>query len=724
MKANDVLPRARALYDAGNLEGAAQACRRLLKSEPHETEALFLLGVIAHQTGNQPFAAECMRRALAIAPDHADCWNLLGLIQILLEKEGEAAASFERAIALGDSPVFCNNLGSLRRKQDRVAEAIAAYRQAVARNVDFADAHFNLGSIHREKQEWEPAAECFRRAVAANPSDGEAWANLGQVLNILKRSEEAVATLETAVALVPGRADLHCDLGDALCNLDDIDTAIAEYTRALQLDPKLARAWFSAGAAHNARQEYADAAPYFRRALHIEPNWPAAQHDLGKALFNLGLVDEALHYFGKAVAGDHPELPLSMIALIIPGSSQAGNQDVLDARRAYAKYLPAPRPAERFAQREISASKILHHRPLRIGYVSSFFQFANWMKPVWALVNHHDRQRFQIHLFSDAPASAVQHGYRPHADDHFHDISRLSNEAVADRVEHAGIDVLVDLNGYSKMPRLGLFALRPAPVIVAWFSMYATTGISSYDYLIGDAVAIPPEEEKFCSEKILRVPGSYMTFEIGYPVPDVAESPYLKNGWITFGCLAPQYKITPEMIAVWSRILRQAPDSRLILKNALLGSPGTQRHVRALFDQHGIAQDRVRFDGPSDHYRFLQAYDEIDVALDTFPYNGATTTTEAIWQGVPVVAIWGDRWVARTSATILRAAHLGRFVTRGVDEYVAQAVELATCTAAASCSLTIDLAEFRRNMRSLIRDSPAHDAESFARNMEALYLRM
>jgi predicted O-linked N-acetylglucosamine transferase (SPINDLY family) len=716
MKAKDVLPQARELYEAGDFEGAAQACRRLLKSQPRETEALYLLGVIAHQTGNQPFAVECMRRALALAPDHGDCWNILGLALTILGNDDEAGASFERAIALGDSPHFCNNLGSLRKKQGRFDDAMAAYRRVLTQNPDFADAYFNLGSIYREKQEWDAAAECFQKAVRANPTDVEAWANLGQVLRILQRSEEAVQVFERALAFVPDNAELHCDLGDALRDLNQTAKAITEYTFAGHLNPNLARAWFSAGVLHNLQEEYAAALEYFEKALEIEPQWPAAQHDLGKALFNLGQVDEALHCFEKAVAGDHPELPLSMIALIIPGSPQAGNQDILDARRTYAKYLPCPQPTERDVQRQPLNRKVHGGRPLRVGYVSSFFQFPNWMKPVWALMNHHDRGRFEVHLFSDAAASAVTHGYRPHPDDRFHDISGLSNEAAAECVVRAGIDVLVDLNGYSKMSRLGLFALRSAPVQAGWFNMYATTGVSTYDYLIGDAVVIPPEEEKFYSEKILRVPGSYLTFEVGYPVPDVSDSPYREHGFVTFGCLASQYKVTREVVAAWSRILHRAPHSRLILKNAMMGSPGTQRYVRRLFDEEGVSPDRVRLEGPSDHYQFLKTYDEIDVALDTFPYNGGTTTTEAIWQGVPVITFWGDRWVARTSATILHAAKLGQFVARGVDDYVAKAVELATSASAAA-----DLAERRGNMRTLIRDSPACDARSFARNIETLY---
>jgi predicted O-linked N-acetylglucosamine transferase (SPINDLY family) len=243
--------------------------------------------------------------------------------------------------------------------------------------------------------------------------------------------------------------------------------------------------------------------------------------------------------------------------------------------------------------------------------------------------------------------------------------------------------------------------------------MYATTGISSYDYLIGDDHVIPPEEEAFYCEKIVRVPGSYLTFEVTYPVPPVADPPCLANKAITFGCLASQYKITSEVIGVWSRILRQVPDSTLILKNAALATQGVREFVHGLFERHAISPARIRLEGPSDHYRFLEVYREIDIALDTFPYNGGTTTTEAIWQGVPVVAFSGDRWAARTSASILRAAALGELVGQTLEDYISLAISLAN-----SRDRLVDL---RRNMRSRLRESPVCDTESFARNMERLY---
>jgi protein O-GlcNAc transferase len=665
---DDLFRKALDHHRAGRLAEASRLYDKILRATPRHRDVLYLRGVIAHQTGQPAEAVELMRRALAVVPDQARCYTILGLDLMALGLADEAEASFRRAIALDDSPDGYNNLGVFCKKQGRLDEAIAAYQQALARSSGYASAHYNLGTAFRAKGEMEPAADCFRRAVDCDPKHARALAGLGQVLQALCRAEDAVPFLQRAIVLMPDDADLHCDLGDALQTLGQLPAANAAYLRSLQLDPKLSRAWYSAGCAESGRKEYPSAITCFRRALEICPNWPEAQHNLGQVLFKLGQVEEALALFRQAAAVGDPALPQAAIAVIIPGNPASDNQGILDARRAWAEgHLPPPRRTAEDSSRRVR----MGDPPLRIGYVSSFFQDHNWMKPVWGLINHHDRQHFEVHLFSDAPACRIQHGYRSQPQDRFHDSTGLSNEALCQQIEQAAIDLLVDLNGYSTIGRLPLFTMRPAPVIAGWFNMYATTGIPSYDYLIGDDLIVPPEEEKFYCETIVRVPGSYLTFEVTYPVPAVADPPCLTKGAITFGCLASQYKITGEVIGAWSRILQHVPNSSLILKSGALVSPGTQKFVRGLFEQCHISTERVRLYGPSDHYQFLEAYSEIDIALDTFPYNGGTTTTEAIWQGVPVVTFAGDRWVSRTSASILKAAGLDELVGQGSEDYIA-----------------------------------------------------
>ena len=575
-----------------------------------------------------------------------------------------------------------------------------------------ADDLWRRGQAHAAAARWEAAADCFRQIAEADHGNGPATAAWGKALRGANRKREAVAVLRQACALLPDDAALRCELGEAWLDLGYPGEALPPLAEAARLQPDLVRAWYGAGCAHLGGGEFAAAVRCQREALRLAPDWHAARHNLGSALFKLGQVEEAMAAFRQAAGGPQPGMPLAMRALVAPGDPSLDNQGVLDTRREWVRSLPggnAPTPRRQAAQRRGGGR-------LRVGYVSSFFHRDNWMKPVWSLVNRHDRREFEVHLFSDAPASAIRHGYVPGSGDRFHDISRRSNDLAAAEMRRAGLDLLVDLNGYSAGERLPLFLERPAPVIAGWFNLYATSGLPCFDYLIGDATVIPPEEERFYTERVRRVPGSYLSFEVNYPVPEVRAAPGRDGGPVSYGCLAPMYKITAQAVAAWGEILRQAPGATLLLRNTALGTADNREFVARWFAEHGIAADRLRLEGPAEHFEFLETYGRLDVALDTFPYNGGQTTTEAVWQGVPLVTFRGDRWVSRTSASILRAGGFGRFVADDLAGYVRLAVELGTAAAARR-----ELAEGRLGMRAALRASPVCDAEGFTRAMEAIY---
>jgi len=257
---------------------------------------------------------------------------------------------------------------------------------------------------------------------------------------------------------------------------------------------------------------------------------------------------------------------------------------------------------------------------------------------------------------------------------------------------------------------------RPAPVIVGWINMFATTGIDAFDYIIGDDAVIPPAEERFYSERVLRVPGSYLAFNVLYPVPDVTPPPVLATGSLTFGCFCSQYKITDETIAAFSAILRGAPQAQLLLKNWTLADESSRAAVHARFGRHGIAAERVLMEGNAEHFAFLAAYERVDIALDAFPYSGGTTTMEALWQGVPVLTFNGDRWAGRTSRSILLAAGLDAWGLADRDAFVARAIALAR-----SPTTPAELAALRAAMRDRLASTPACDGVALCRGLEALY---
>jgi protein O-GlcNAc transferase len=491
------------------------------------------------------------------------------------------------------------------------------------------------------------------------------------------------------------------------------DEAIEAYRSAVAGDASLHAAWYGLGCALLALAAYGDAAEALRRVVALRPDADGARCNLAEALFQLGDVDGAIAEYRRAADSSNAEVrsvALAGIACIAPGGSQQDNFHVMAARRRWmdgqARGIQRLTPASREAGRK-----------LRVGYLSAFFGARNWMKGYMGTINAHDRDRFEVHLLADGETPSAETGYADHAEDRIWEIGGVSNTALAQHIVEAGLDVLVDLNGYSFQRRLPLFLHRPAPLQVCWIGMYGTTGMHEIDWLVGDAVVIPPAEERYYTEKIVRVPGSYLAFWVFYPVPDVAPPPCLRTGQVTFGCFSSAYKLTDATIAAYASILRGAPTSRLLLRNRTLDQACNRAVLAGRFARYGIAADRLALAAGAEHFEFLRGYDQVDVALDTFPYNGGTTTAEALWQGVPMLTFNGDRWASRTSSSLLRAAGLDEWVAADVAGFQNAAIALAL-----SSETPGRLAALRGTMRDRLRASAAWDVAGMCRSLEALYL--
>lgn len=508
----------------------------------------------------------------------------------------------------------------------------------------------------------------------------------------------------------PEDAGVACRHADALQLAGALAEAEREYRRSLALDKTGADAWYGLGAVCLARKAFGDAASALRRAVRLRPGAAALRCNLGEALFQLGMVDQAVAEYRVAIGGGDEaarENALAAVALIIPGSDAADNGEVLRARRDWLSRFGALGPVR--ARREAGGR-------LRVAYMSAYFGARNWMKPVWAVINRHDRAAMEVILISDGEDPSAESGYVEHDEDQVWRVRGLGNEALARHIAAAGVDVLVDLNGYSAQGRLAMLLRRPAPRIIGWFNMFATTGTGAFDAIVGDEAVIPVAEERFYAEPVVRVPGTYLAFEVRYPVPAVVAPPCLHSGVITFGCFGSGYKLTDGVLDAWARILAGAPGARLFVKNRTLGDPSCAGFLLERLVARGVDVGRVRLAGGDEHFAYLAAYGEVDVALDTFPYNGGTTTTEALWQGVPVIAFGGDRWAARTSLSLLRAAGLEEWVAGDVGGYVEQAVAVARDPATPA-----RLAGMRAAMRERLAASGACDVAGLCRSLEAIY---
>jgi predicted O-linked N-acetylglucosamine transferase (SPINDLY family) len=542
----------------------------------------------------------------------------------------------------------------------------------------------------------------------------DAAALLASALDLLRAQQpvEAAAVLLRAREQAPDHPAILEPLAEAYCRNGQLLAGLHVYDRLIELNLATSATWCATGNALVDVGEYAQAIGAYQRSLALEPVSPEARHNLARARYRLGEVSAAVDDLERCTAQCDDLQPWLSLATIIPGCPAASAERIGQVRAEFGKRLAAGVRApgtRRPARRKRSG-------PLCVGYLSAYFHRANYMKPVWGLVNHHDRAALRVCLFSDSPPQAGMPGYRPHPSDRVFPSGGLSNEELAASIEQSGIEVLVDLNAYSVPERLALFVHRICPVTTAWFNMYATSGLPAFDYLVGDAEVVRPEEEPFYRERILRLPVSYLTFQVDYAVPEVVDPPCLRAGQVTFGSLVSQYKITPGVLDAWAAILRAAPNSRLLLANAALQSIHNRQYLCDAFAQRGVGHQRLELRGPAEHLAFLGNYHDIDVALDCFPYNGGTTTMEAIWQGVPVLALEGDRWAARTSQSLLRCCDLGRFLAADRESYVALAARLASDRATPD-----HLHELRRTMRDRLLRSSACDTRTLARGMEDIF---
>jgi predicted O-linked N-acetylglucosamine transferase (SPINDLY family) len=528
------------------------------------------------------------------------------------------------------------------------------------------------------------------------------------------RTKQALGFLQTARRDFPAHAGIALLLADALHASGQLKEAVEAYETALLLDDSAADGWFSLGCAQLAQKAHGAARNALARAATLAPAAAPVHYNLAKSQYELGNIEAAIASFERAAALDPAmaQMARASIATIIPGSPAADNAAILRARKTWAEAeaagLPARPPAIRPAGEKI-----------RIGYVSAFLGERNWMKPVMAMVNRHDRGRFEIHFFSDGKPPGAESGYRDHDEDYVHDFRMVETARAAEIIRAIGIDVLVDLNGYGYAKRLPLMIHKPAPHLIGWFNMFATTGIGAFDWILGDDAVIPPAETPFYTEKIHRLPGSYLAFEVLYPVPDVAVPPCGAWGTLTFGCFGSHYKLTDGVLAAFARILAGAPSAKLLIKNGALEDPSTRADFSRRLRAAGIEDSRIMLAGRSAHYAFLEAYDLVDIALDTFPYNGGTTTTEALWQGVPVLSFDGDRWASRTSKSLLLAAGMEDWVMPDEAAFVARAIALANDPATPEM-----LAALRRGMRDKLAASAVCDSAGLCRALERFYARI
>jgi predicted O-linked N-acetylglucosamine transferase (SPINDLY family) len=665
-------------HQAGRLQEAEPIYQQILKSEPDHVDALHLLGVLAHQRGDNERAIEFIARAI-----HLD----------------------------GSQAPFHNNLGNALRSQGQLAEAIASYERALQLRPNYAEAHNNLGIALVEQGQLAEAIASIERALQLQPYDAEAHNNLGVALRSQGRLAEAIASYQRALQLRPNYAEAHNNLGNALRSEGQLAQAIASYQRALQLRPDYAAAHNNLAIAFKDQGFIEEAIASYERAIRLRPNYAEAHNNLGNALMGRGRLSEAVACYRSAIAlkPNYVEAHSGLLyALHFAPDHDA--RSLCDEHRQWGRTFAEP-----------LAGLIPHHtnerssdRRLRIGYVSPNLRDHVVGRNMMPLLREHDHRQFEIFCYSDVTRPDDLTQRLREKVDVWRDVVGRTDDQLAELVREDRIDVLVDLTLHMAFSRLLVFARKPAPVQVTFAGYPGTTGLAAIDYHLTDPYLDPPGCDETCYvEESVRLPDTFWCYDPPNDGPAVAALPAQTNGFVTFGCLNHFAKVNAEVLALWAQVLRAVEGSRLLM---LASEGANRRDTLERLDQEGVSPRRVAFVAHQPRQKYLETYKDIDLVLDTFPYNGHTTSLDALWMGVPLVTLVGRTVVGRAGLSQLTNLGLSEMAAATPEKFAAIAVKLAGDLQR--------LGDLRATLRERMQNSPLMDAPRFARGVEAAYRSM
>jgi len=591
-------------------------------------------------------------------------------------------------------------------EEDRGAFTAAEgfFRQAVAAAPRHARAHLNLGNALKQQGRLQEAIDAYRAAVEAQPQDAPAHCNLGVALALAGNAAEAQRRFELALQLAPGLYQASLFLARLLVARGDLAGATRHLQRALEGQPIAdLQAELAELLVKQARYEEARAACH--AALALAPGHAPALLCLGRMALSSGDARTACEHFGRAVAAAPSNAEMWAAYLMTLNvrtdiSPEAIAREHFRFGEAFDRAAPAA-PAARSGK-----------RPLRVGYVSGDYKASPVAWFIAPVLEHHDPDRVETFCYSNvAVEDEVTARIRPLAD-HWRPIHGANDEAVRDLVRADGIDILVDLSGHTLGNRLALFAMRAAPVQASWLGYLNTTGLQSIDFRITDAHTDPEGmTEHLHSEALARMPHSQWCW---VPFHEAPPRPAEHHGQPVFGSFNYAGKVNDATLDLWAQVLRAVPGSELRVHAA--DNTEFRATVTRKLEARGVAATRVSFVAHLPIDKYFEAFNAVDIALDTFPYNGGTTTFTTYWMGVPMVALPGDRGIARGSYSIARSAGLDELVARDAAHFV----EL-------NASLALDPAGRARlsaGLRDRLMRSVLGDAARFTRDLESLYAWM
>ncbi|HMH19631.1 MAG TPA: tetratricopeptide repeat protein [Burkholderiales bacterium] len=675
-----------------------------------DVDALIELARRFRISGEFDKAVACCQRALSLVPGSPLALYQLGNALKSQGKRGEAIACYRKALAARpDFPDALVNLGNALHEQGELAEAIACCERALALDAGIPEAHFNLGNARKDQGRLEEAAASYEKALTLAPEFAAAYINLGNVIMARGRPGEALAWFRKALALDPDMVEVHYNFGNAAYLAGDFASARTALARYLQSQPNDVAVLVTLGDAYRFSSELDQARDCFERALRKNPASAGAHNGLANVLRNQGRHADALRHYGLAIEHDaNPVVAFQNLLFCMMCVGEFSARQVYDKHHEFAErfekpLLPLHRP---------HANDPDPDRRLRLGYMSPDLRtniVGDFIEPI---LTHHDREAFETHCyFTGAFRDSSTERIAAHFD-HWHDVHALSDDAIAEMIRSDQIDVLVDLCGHAPGNKVLVCARKPAPAQVSYLDYSTTTGLASMDYRLTTEYCDPSGiADQYYSEKLHRLSGTCWTYNPSVALP-VSPLPLRANGHVTFGSFNSYYRVTAEVLAVWSRLLQRVPGSRFVIVGVAAGS--TQTALLETLARAGVGAERTSVYNVVPFERYHELVRAVDIALAPFPYNGTTTMLDCLWNGVPVVAKQGgETFYSRMACSILSELGLSGLIAADADEYIRIAVDLA--------AEVPKLDGLRRSLRQKVEQSPMRDFPGFTKELEAAY---
>lgn len=661
---------------------ASRFCEQALAESPNSPKLLHYFAIAQEKLGHHDQARRALVQALATSPRNAQIHNDLGIVLESLKKLPEAEASYCRALALNPALAEAHgNLSSLLNALERPHEAIRHAKEAIRLNPNNSASWVALGDAYRMTSDLKAAESAFEHALKSTTPSRRAYTSLFQLYLSTHRTEEGIALLERA----------RKQLNDNPLILNDLAQAYGALERYQEAQPLFELAYSQLletttlyNIIHNLSnmKRWEEVFSYEAEVLkHPQPNTAISPLFAAAAeLCNWDLMERLLPSFLEWCRLEESELGAATKNLLrllpVPSVDPQAIRMLLErmagkGRRIYAHSKPA------FDYAPAKNSR----RKLRIGYMSGDFRMHVVNLHISGQLSNYDKEFFEVYCYSNLDAAkedGITEQYR-HAVDTFVDVSKITDLQLARRIHDDGIHVLVDLSGYTSGSRLGTMFYQSAPVQVTYLGYPFTSGVKEIDYFLTDSWLNGPRNPSYFVENVLEISRSYVTSGKLEILPRQVHPPILRNGYVTFGTLNNCYKLNKATIAVWSRILTSTPGAKMVLNHPSYATPLTRTNILSEFARNGTASDRISFvwdRHPEGSH--LYWYESIDVALDTFPLTGGTTTFEALWMGVPVVTLVGQINYQRLSYSLLKNCGIDTddLIASDEEEFVAKAVAL------------------------------------------------